>query len=174
MNRNGDFFTKLAPAAFQDLKSMEFPSSYGANVVLFAEKDPAEGIVIVLEGEVKLSINSTDGRRLSLSIARKGEILGLASVLSGSPHDVTAETLYPSKVAHISRRDFLNFLARHPEANQAVMEELSRYVTKGMRAVAYRWALCHGARKACPTFARLERGRPDNGMRHPLPVLDDP
>ncbi len=130
MNRNGDFFAKLAPAAFQDLKSMEFPSSYGANVVLFAEKDPVEGIVIVLEGEVKLSINSTDGRRLSLSIARKGEILGLASVLSGSPHDVTAETLYPSKVAHISRRDFLNFLARHPEANQAVMEELSRYVTR--------------------------------------------
>ena len=43
---------------------------------------------------------------------------------------MTAETLYPAKVAHIGRRDFLNFLTRHPEAYQVVIEELSRSVTK--------------------------------------------
>ncbi len=126
----GEFFNKLTPATLKDLRSMEFPQSYAANVVLFSEKDPVEGIVIVIDGEVKLSINSSDGRRLSLSIARKGEILGLSSVLSGNPYDVTAETVYPTKVAHITRRDFLAFLSRHPEAYQTVIEELSRYVTK--------------------------------------------
>ena len=126
----GEFFNKLSPAAMQDLQSMQFPSSYAANVVIFSEKDPAQGIYIVLDGEVKLSINSSDGRRLSLAIARKGEILGMASTLAGSPYDVTAETLYPAKVAHIGRRDFLNFLGRHPEAYQVVIEELSRSVTK--------------------------------------------
>jgi CRP/FNR family cyclic AMP-dependent transcriptional regulator len=120
----------LTPAALQDFLSMQFPSSYAANVVMFSEKDPVKGIFIVIEGEVKVSINSSEGRRLSLSIARKGEILGLASTLSGSPYDVTAETLYPAKVAHIGRRDFLNFLARHPEAYQTVIEELSRNVSK--------------------------------------------
>ncbi len=129
-NPAGEFFNKLTPAALQDLNSMQFPSSYAANVVLFSEKDPVKGIVIVLEGEVKLSINSSDGRRLSLSIARKGEILGLASTLAGSPYDVTAETLYPAKVAYIGRREFLGFLGRHPEVNQSVIEELSRNVTK--------------------------------------------
>jgi CRP/FNR family cyclic AMP-dependent transcriptional regulator len=129
-NRAGEFFNKLTPAALQDLNTMQFPSSYAANVVLFSEKDPARGIFIVIEGEVKLSINSSDGRRLSLSIAKKGEILGLASTLAGSPYDVTAETLYPAKVAHIGRRDFLNFLTRHPEAYQTVIEELSGYISK--------------------------------------------
>ena len=129
-NRAGEFFSKLTPAASQDLQSMQFPSSYAANVVIFSEKDPVHGIYIVLEGEVKISINSSDGRRLSLSIARKGEILGMASTLSGSPYDVTAETLYPAKVAHIGRRDFLSFLARHPEAYQTVIEELSRNVSQ--------------------------------------------
>lgn len=126
----GEFFNKLTPAALQDFQSMQFPSSYAANVVIFSEKDPAQGIYIVLEGEVKVSLNSSEGRRLSLAIARKGEILGMASTLAGSPYDVTAETLYPAKVAHIGRRDFLNFLTRHPEAYQAVIEELSRSVTK--------------------------------------------
>jgi len=126
----GEFLNTLTPAALQDFQSMQFPSSYAPNVVLFSEKDPAQGVFVVLEGEVKLSLNSSDGRRLSLAIARKGEILGMASTLAGSPYDVTAETVYPAKVAHIGRRDFLNFLARHPEAYQAVIEELSRSVTR--------------------------------------------
>jgi CRP/FNR family transcriptional regulator len=126
----GEFFDKLPPAASQDLDSMLFPTSHAANVVLFSEKDPNQGIFVVMDGEVKLSINSSDGRRLSLSIARKGEIIGLASTISGKPYDVTAETLYPSKVAHVGRREFFGFLARHPEANQVVIEDLSRSVAR--------------------------------------------
>jgi len=126
----GEFFNKLSPAALQDFQSMQFASSYASNVVIFSEKDPAQGIYIVLEGEVRVSLNSSEGRRLSLAIARKSEVLGMASTLAGSPYDVTVETLYPAKVAHIGRRDFLNFLTRHPEAYQAVIEELSRSVTR--------------------------------------------
>lgn len=125
-----EFFDKLTPKASRDLTAMAFPSSYTPNVTLFSEKEPAEGVFIVLSGEVKLSINSSDGRRLCLSIARKGEILGLASTLSGGSYDMTAETLYPTKVAHIDRSNFLNYLARHPEVYQAVTEELGRRVTQ--------------------------------------------
>lgn len=77
---------------------MQFPCAYGANVVLFSEKEESHGLNLVLEGEVGLSINSSEGRRLSLRIARKGDILGLASTLSGSPYQQTAETLYPAKL----------------------------------------------------------------------------
>ncbi len=126
VERTGEFFKKLSPAAFKDLASLQFPSSYAANVILFSEKEEARGVFVVLEGEVKLSINSSDGRRLSLSIARKGDILGLSSVLSGNPYEMTAETLYPSKIAPIGRQDFLNFVAHHPEVYQTLMEELSR------------------------------------------------
>ena len=126
----GEFFNKLSPAALQDFQSMQFPSSYAANIVIYSEKDPAQGIYIVLEGEVRLSLNSSEGRRLSLAIVRNGDILGMAPTLAGSSYDVTAETLYPAKVAYIGRREFLNFLTRHPEAYQAVIEELSRGVTR--------------------------------------------
>jgi CRP/FNR family transcriptional regulator len=125
-----EFFSKLTPAAWEDLNSLMFPSSHAANVVLFSEKDPAQGIFIVMEGEVKVSLNSSEGRRLSLSIARTGEILGMASTLSGKPYDVTAETLYPARVAHVGRREFLGFIARHPEVYQAVIEDLSNSVTR--------------------------------------------
>ena len=122
----GELFNKLSPEATKDLSSMAYASSYPSGMILFSEKDPAPGVYIILEGEIKLSMNSSDGRRLILRIAQKGEILGLASALSGKPCEMTAETLYPAKIAPVSRRDFLNFLSRHPEAYQTVTEELSR------------------------------------------------
>jgi CRP/FNR family transcriptional regulator len=125
----GEFFNKLSPEATKDLSSMAFASCYPSGMILFSEKDPAPGVYIILEGEVKLSMNSSDGRRLILRIAKKGEILGLTSALSGKPCEMTAETLYPAKIAPVSRRDFLNFLSRNPEAYQTVTEELSRDYT---------------------------------------------
>jgi len=123
--RTGEFFKKLSPAALQDLESMKYPSNHQPGVILFSEKESPFGVFIVLSGEVKLSINSSDGKRLILSIAKAGEVLGLSSVLSGLPNEMTAEVLYPAKIAVIERRQFLGFLSRHPEAYQTVTEELS-------------------------------------------------
>jgi CRP/FNR family transcriptional regulator, cyclic AMP receptor protein len=85
-------------------------------------------VYVVLSGEVKLSINSSDGRRLILRIARRGEILGLDSVVSGLGSEMTAETVYSCRIAKISRRDFVEFMAQHPEAYKIVTEELSRQI----------------------------------------------
>lgn len=124
--RKSEFFSSLSAQAVADLESMLIPISHPANKVLFSETQPADGVRVVVEGEVKLSINSTDGRRLSLRIAKPGDVLGLSSTLSGNPYEMTADTLYPAKIAHIARQDFLQFLARHPEAYASVTREVSR------------------------------------------------
>jgi len=123
------FSGQFSPAAVDDLGSMLCPSSYAAGSLLFMERDQAQGIYFVLEGEVKLSINSADGRRLNLSIARKGEILGLASALFGKEYLMTAETLYPCKLAHLGQRDLQGFLVRHADAYQTLTQELGRQLT---------------------------------------------
>jgi CRP/FNR family cyclic AMP-dependent transcriptional regulator len=125
----GQGLNKFSRPMVRELIALATSSSYPANVVLFAEKDESRGIYLLLEGEIKLSINSRDGRRLSLRIAHKGEILGLVSALTGGAYELTAETLYPARVAAINRRHFLNFLARHPEAYHALSDELTRDFT---------------------------------------------
>jgi CRP/FNR family transcriptional regulator, cyclic AMP receptor protein len=129
MQLPGEMFGKFGPMALKDLSNLSAPTSYPANYVLFSEKEEARGVYIVLEGEVKLSINSSDGRRLSLRIARKGELLGLSSALSGQAYEMTAETVYPAKLLPIGRREFLGFVMRHPEAYQIFSEELTREFT---------------------------------------------
>ena len=125
----GEFIGRFSLAAQKDLLSLATASLYPAGHVLFAEKQEPRGVYVVMEGDVKLSINSSDGHRLSMRVARKGEILGLSSTLSGSPYEVTAEVLYPSKIAPIGRREFMGFLLRHPDAYQTVSEELTREFT---------------------------------------------
>jgi CRP/FNR family transcriptional regulator len=124
----GAFLDKWIPAAFQDLASIAHPAPYPADRTLFSEKELPHGVYLVLEGEVKLSINSIDGRRLILRIAKKGEILGLASALSGNPYEATAETLYPCRLAFVGRREFLGILVRHPEVYPTLTEELTRNI----------------------------------------------
>ena len=124
--RKGDFFQSLPASDLADFESLLVPVSHPANKVLFSETQSCEGVLVVMEGEVKLSINSTDGRRLSLRIAKAGEVLGLSSTLSGNPYEMTAETLHPAKIAHVSRATLLKFLARNPEAYQTVTREISR------------------------------------------------
>jgi CRP/FNR family transcriptional regulator len=122
----GGVFEKLSPDAKKDLAQITTQSNYPAKTVLFSEKEQAQEFFIILQGEIKLSMNSSEGKRLILRIAREGEMLGLASVLSGKSHDTSAEALYPTKVGVIDRRELLCFLARHPEAYQVISEALSQ------------------------------------------------
>jgi CRP/FNR family transcriptional regulator len=162
--RPGEFFKKLAPAALRDLESMEFPTLYQPGMLLFSEKAVPEGIFIVVSGEVKLSINSSDGKRLILSIAKAGEILGLSSVLSGLPSEMTAEVLYPCRIAVIERDQFLSFMARHPEVYQVVTQELSlqyKIACEQLRTVAL-------SGSAPEKLARLLLEWSENGQKTPL------
>jgi CRP-like cAMP-binding protein len=159
----GEFFEKLSKATLEELHSMMHSVSYPAGAVLFSEKDLPEMVYVVLEGEVKLSINSSEGKRLILRIAKKGEIVGIASALSGNSYDMTAETLYASKLAPIGRRDFLNFLLRHTDRRLPDLDRGAQpAVHPGVRSAAHRSALDIGAGEAgAPSFG-MERERPEN------------
>jgi CRP/FNR family transcriptional regulator len=159
--RPGDFFKKLSSAALRDLESMEFPTLYQPGQLLFSEKSVPAGIFIVISGEVKLSINSSDGKRLILSIAKAGEVLGLSSVLSALPSEMTAEVLYPSRIAVIERDQFLGFMARHPEVYQVATQELSiqyKVACEQLRTVAL-------AGSAPEKLARLLLDWSENGQK---------
>lgn len=123
--RGNGFFCQLTPAALQDLDAEKFISTYPQGAMLFLEKQTPRGIYMLCEGQVKLSISSSEGKTVILRIARPGEVLGLTAALSGMPYEVTAETLWPCQVAFVRRDSFLRFLERHPEAYQAVVGQVA-------------------------------------------------
>lgn len=124
--RMGEFFKHLSPQALSDFEALEHISIYPANAVLFLERDRPQGIFILHEGRIKLSISSGDGKKLILRVASPGELLDLTAMMTGVPYEMTAETQHNCKVGFIRREDFLHFLAQHPDAYQSIARELSR------------------------------------------------
>lgn len=128
--RSNGFFCQLPRAALKDLDAVKFVSAYPQHAVLFMEKQAPRGIYVLCEGEVKLSVSSSEGKTLILRIAKAGEVLGLMSALSSDPMEVTAETMCPCQVAFVRRDPFLHFLTQHPEAYPIVARQLgSHYQT---------------------------------------------
>jgi len=119
------FFCHLPAAALKDFEAIKSATTYPKGAILFMERQDARGIFLLCEGEVKLSISSSEGKTLIMRVVKAGEILGLMAALAGSPYEVTAETLRPCQVAFVRRDDFLRFVAKHHEASESVVRQMS-------------------------------------------------
>jgi CRP/FNR family cyclic AMP-dependent transcriptional regulator len=136
--RAGHIFCDLSPAALQSFESIKYATAHPKGAVLFAEGQSPRGIYVLCKGRVKLTMCSTEGKTLILSIAEPEEVLGLSATVSGTPHELTAETADPCQVNFVKREDFLRFLKEHSDACLRVAEQLGdRYNTacKEIRAV---------------------------------------
>jgi CRP/FNR family transcriptional regulator, cyclic AMP receptor protein len=119
-------FCELSPRAAQSLSTIRRTSSYPSGAILFMEGEQARGVYIVCQGRVKLLTTNSDGKTLIFKIAKPGEILGLNAALSGTPHEITAETLQPAQLAYVSREDFLKFIRENGDACLQVAQHLGR------------------------------------------------
>src|SRR5450631_947945 len=79
--RAGEIYKNLSPTAMNELESLAASSCCAGNTVLFAEEQEPCNILFLLDGRVKLTMNSSEGKRLTLGIAVPGDVLGLAAVI---------------------------------------------------------------------------------------------
>ena len=123
--RSANFFCQLSPAAVKDFDAIKSTATYPKGALLFMERQDARGAFVLCEGEVKLSISSSEGKTLIMRVAKAGEILGLMAAMSGGAYEVTAETIHPCQVAFVRREDFQRFVAKYPEASQGVARQMT-------------------------------------------------
>jgi CRP/FNR family transcriptional regulator, cyclic AMP receptor protein len=114
----------LSAEALRELESIMSIADYDAGDILFLEQETLSRVFVIVSGDVRLSLQDLRGRRLTLRIARPGAILGMHSTLFESPSEWSADALYPSRIASISRSDFLRFAQRHPEVHRLATAEL--------------------------------------------------
>ena len=114
----------LPAVALRDLESIMSIVDYEAGRILFLEQETLSQVFVVLAGDVRLSLQDVGGRRLTLRIARPGDVLGMHSALFGSLTEWSADTVYRSKIALVTRCDFLRFAQRYPEVSRLATLEL--------------------------------------------------
>jgi CRP/FNR family cyclic AMP-dependent transcriptional regulator len=110
----------------EQLRSEGFACSLPSRAILFMEGETARGIHVISQGHVKLSISSCEGRVLILKVTELGEILGLHNCITGTPYEMTAQTLQPSRVTFVKREDLMRVLRENREACLSAVEQLGR------------------------------------------------
>ena len=115
----------LCDSSLAELDRIAPTSSFPKGAVLFLEGQVSRGVYILCQGRVKLMATGRDGKTLILRIAQPGEILGLQSMASGNPYELTVQTLQPCQLAFINRAEFLRFLREHTDASLHMAQRLS-------------------------------------------------
>lgn len=113
-----------------ELDRISRPCFFAQGTVLFLQGEPAEGVLLVRNGWVKLFHTFPDGDVASTAIVGSGYLLGLPEVLSGNPRPLGGEAVSGCHFDFLPAGPFLRFTGRHFDVAQrllkAVCGELSQ------------------------------------------------
>jgi CRP-like cAMP-binding protein len=102
---------------------------------LFWEGDPAESLVFVAKGRVKMIKHSGSGRETILATFGPGQIVGEVGVLIGDVYPATAQALEPTSTFHMRRDDYIDLVRAHPALAWALIEELGRRLQRAHETI---------------------------------------
>ena len=121
-------FANLNGKQLQSLPDKLQPRRYQRGEVIFHEDDPADRMHIIVDGRVKISIASEDGRERDIALFQSGDCFGEMALLDGSNRSATATAVDATETMVLFRQGFLDFLGENPELDADVNQMLGDMV----------------------------------------------
>lgn len=100
------------------------PSNFKSGQLIFSRGDDGETLYVVLEGRVRLSVLTADGRELSFTHATTGNTFGEIAMLDGNPRTADATAITKVRTASLSRDAFSRLMKKVPIFTQNLIEML--------------------------------------------------
>jgi CRP/FNR family cyclic AMP-dependent transcriptional regulator len=122
----GGFLGELTPDETRAVKDRSRSRRYPKGSTLFNEGESSDRVVIVTEGQVKVSFFTDDGREILLGVRGPGELLGEMSAIDGEPRSATATALEPAEALVMTAEDFKSFITDNPRVGLLLLQMLSR------------------------------------------------
>ncbi|RVT92700.1 Crp/Fnr family transcriptional regulator [Sphingomonas crocodyli] len=95
------------------------------NEVILRQGDDGDSLVILLEGVVRVSMVTPNGREIILDYAEPGAVVGEIAVLDGEPRTASAISMWQGRLLRLSRRAFEEYMERHPKIAIRLLRELA-------------------------------------------------
>jgi len=95
-----------------------------AGETIFLMDSPGDAMMAILEGHVRISVPSPEGKEVVLAILHPGEVFGEIALLDGKGRTADARAMSRCNIAVLDRRDVLSFFERHPNAWPKLVEVL--------------------------------------------------
>lgn len=119
-------FAGLDPEALQGLADRVSEHSARRGDVIFEEGEQGDRIYLIVDGKVKISRTSPDGRESLLAVLGTGDLFGELSVFDPSPRTATASALVDTSYASLGHDQLKPWLGTRPEAAEILLAALAR------------------------------------------------
>src|SRR5271165_3437465 len=119
-------FGKLSASEIDSLISYARVERYPTGREIFAKGSPGQSLMAVLQGSVKISSLSNDGKEIVFAIYNAGEIFGEIAVLDGEERSADATALTDCELLVVNRRDFLRVLENRADLCMILLRILCR------------------------------------------------
>ena len=132
-------FNALTPAPRHALAQEMRDVTLDSGEMLFARGDPGNEIYLVVEGRIRISVLSSDGRELSFAHAVPGDVFGEIAALDGSPRSADATAITSVRLKTLSRSALQHLLSCSTTASLAIIQllcERLRDVSEHFEAIA--------------------------------------
>src|SRR5262245_48233165 len=121
-----DLFRSLGEADRAAVAAQMREATYESGQLIFGRGDAGEALYLVVEGRVRLSVLSAEGRVLSFGHAGRGDIFGEIAALDGQTRTADATALIRATIMVLARSSLKRLMETRPQLAQAAVDLLCR------------------------------------------------
>lgn len=92
---------------------------------LLNQGDDGDSLIILLEGTIRISMATSNGREIVLNYADPGEVLGEIALLDGEPRTASATGVTEGRYLRISRSAFEATIERFPKLGMRLLRQMA-------------------------------------------------
>ena len=117
-------FAGLSPDALLPLAAAMREKALAPGELLCGRADPGDHLFVVIEGRLRVSVVSAEGRELSMRIAGAGDMVGEIAVFDGGPRTTDMTAIAPTRVSALAAETFFAAFDRHPRIARNALKML--------------------------------------------------
>lgn len=123
-------FANLTEAEYGMLAEVMTVRKFPKDCMVIWAEDEGDAFFVIQSGEVKVTVNASDGREVILSSLGPRDFFGDMSLLDGEPRSANVVTLLPTEALVLRRVDFIRALQRYPSIAIHLMVALAARLRK--------------------------------------------
>ncbi|MDP4116134.1 MAG: Crp/Fnr family transcriptional regulator [Bacteroidota bacterium] len=119
-------FSGLDEDTIDRIENLGIKQRFKKDSTILFEEESGSALFIIMEGKVKVSRVSSDGREVILTILNDSDFFGEMSILDGAVRSASITAMEDTEIFIIQRNDFLDLLQNHPDISIALLQELTQ------------------------------------------------
>ncbi|HUP65823.1 MAG TPA: Crp/Fnr family transcriptional regulator [Thermoanaerobaculia bacterium] len=133
--RRFDLFAELDEEEIEKISAHARPRKFHRDEVVFHADQPGDVFCLIVNGRVKVTMISPEGKELILSTLGPGEFFGEMSLLDDEPRSATVTAIEPLELLTIWRNDLLQIMKDDFSITRKLVAELSKRLRRASRRI---------------------------------------